>query len=60
MPIMLQKARTRPTIRPETIKAAAHHQMTEHGTAGLTLRGIARGSVSPPRRSTTTSPILTT
>jgi AcrR family transcriptional regulator len=39
---MLRKARARPTIRPESIKAAAHHQMTEHGTAGLTLRGIAR------------------
>ena len=42
MPSMLRKARARPTIRPESIKAAAHHQMTEHGTAGLTLRGIAR------------------
>lgn len=39
---MLRKARSRPPIRPESIKAAAHHQMAEHGTAGLTLRGIAR------------------
>ena len=39
---MLRKASTRPTIRPETIKAAAWHQMAERGTAGLTLRGIAR------------------
>jgi AcrR family transcriptional regulator len=42
MPIKLRKARARPPIRPEAIKAAAHHQMAERGTAGLTLRGIAR------------------
>ena len=37
-----RKRSPRPIIRQETIKAAARHQMAEHGTAGLTLRGIAR------------------
>lgn len=33
---------SRPAIRPETIKHAARRLMAEQGTAGLTLRGIAR------------------
>ena len=42
MPIPQREHLSRPAIRPETVKAAARHQMAEHGTAGLTLRGIAR------------------
>jgi AcrR family transcriptional regulator len=42
MPSPQRKSPARPGIRPETIKAAARRLMAERGTAGLTLRGIAR------------------